>query len=415
MTDIIDLRDLPQQDAHHDARQGSVPFHVASIDQQDIDAVVEVLRGGWLTTGPACRAFEDAFARTIGHGVEAIAVNSCTSALHLALEALGVGHGDYVLVPSYTFTATAEVVRYLGAHPLLVDVDEATGNLTVDTVEQTYERLPRGVRARVKALVPVHFAGLACAMEELVALAERRGWALVDDAAHALPASRKGLPVGSYGDVTAYSFYATKTLCTGEGGMVVTRRPEVAARMRVMRLHGIDRDVFNRYAEPDRWRYAVVAPGFKYNMTDMAAALGLSQLRRLDAMRDRRAAIAASYTAAFAQVDGLGTPPDAPAGDVHAWHLYALRVLDGPRVRNRLVQELARLGVATSVHFIPLHLQPYYRDAYALEEHECPGATRLHGRELSLPLFPDMTPSQVQRVVEAVPLALARSRDRFGT
>lgn len=410
MTGVIHLRDGADS---HAPREG-LPFHVASIDETDVEAVVAVLRSGWLTTGPVCRAFEEGFASTVGHGVDALAVNSCTSAMHLALEALGVGTGDYVLTSSYTFTATAEVVRYLGAHPIFVDVDERTGNLTPDTVRQTYERLPASSRHRVKALMPVHFAGLPCAMDELVELADEHGWAVVDDAAHALPAARKGVPIGAYGDATAFSFYATKTLCTGEGGMVVTRRPEIAARMRVMRLHGIDRDVFDRFSEPDRWRYSVVAPGFKYNMTDLAAALGMSQLRRLHAMRDRRAAVAATYSEALATVDGVEVPPSAPAGDQHAWHLYALRVLEGPRVRNRLVQELARVGIGTSVHFIPLHLQPYYRNAYALEEQECPAATRLHGREISLPIFPDMTPAQVERVVEAVPAALARARDRVG-
>ena len=407
--EVIDLRDPAPA-----VEPVEVPFHTASITENDIAAVVAVMRGGWLTTGPVCKAFEDAFALALGEPVEALAVNSCTSALHLALEAHQVGPGDYVLLPAYTFTATAEVVRYLGAHPVLVDVDERTGNLTRATVEQAYLRLPSDVRPRVRALVPVHFAGLPCELEDLEALSREHRWAMVDDAAHALPAARKGVPVGGYGDATAYSFYATKTLCTGEGGMVVTRHPEIAARMRVMRLHGIDRDVFNRYAEPDRWRYEVVAPGFKYNLTDVAAALGLSQLRRLHAMRDRRAAVAARYSAALAGVDGLEVPPDAPPGDQHAWHLYALRVLDGPAVRNRLVRELARRGIATSVHFIPLHLQPYYRDAYALEERDFPGATRLHGRELSLPIFPDMTSRQVDAVIEAVPAALAAARQRSG-
>jgi dTDP-4-amino-4,6-dideoxygalactose transaminase len=388
----------------------SVPFHSASIDEGDIQAVVDVLRSGWLTTGPVCKAFEQAFARRLGPDVEALAVNSCTSGLHLALEAVGVGPGDYVITPAYTFTATAEVVRYLGAHPLLVDVDERTGNITADIVQRAFQRLPSTERHRIKALVPVHFGGLPCAMEELAALAEANDWALIDDAAHALPAERRGLPVGAYGDATAYSFYATKTLCTGEGGMVVTRRPELATRMRLMRLHGIDRDVFNRYAETDSWRYAVVAPGFKYNMTDIAAALGLSQLQRLRALRDQRAAIAATYSKAFADIDGLYLPPDAPEGDLHAWHLYALRVLDGQKVRDRLIEELGREGIGTSVHFIPLHMHPYYRQTYALEDRDCPSSTRLHRREVSLPLFPDMTPTQVDRVLEAVPAALVRAR-----
>jgi dTDP-4-amino-4,6-dideoxygalactose transaminase len=407
---MTDLVDRPVDALVVERKAVPVPFHRASIDESDIQAVVDVLRSGWLTTGPVCREFEASFAATLGPEVEALAVNSCTSGLHLALEAVGVGPGDYVITPAYTFTATAEVVRYLGAHPLLVDVDERTGNLTVDIVQRAYQRLPASERHRVKALVPVHFAGLPCAMEELQALAAANDWALVDDAAHALPAERRGRPVGSYGDITAFSFYATKTLCTGEGGMVVTRRPELAARMRLMRLHGIDRDVFNRYAETDSWRYAVVAPGFKYNLTDMAAALGLSQLHRLRALRDKRAQIAATYTAAFAGIDGLYVPPDAPAGDLHAWHLYALRVLDGQLVRDRLIQELGREGIGTSVHFIPLHMQPYYRETYALEDRDCPSATRLHRREVSLPLFPDMSCSQVERVLEAVPAALARAR-----
>jgi dTDP-4-amino-4,6-dideoxygalactose transaminase len=387
-----------------------VPFHVASIDDDDVEAVVDVLRSGWLTTGPVCAQFEQAFAAHLGGGVEALAVSSCTSALHLALEAVGVGPGDRVVVPSYTFTATAEVVRYLGAHPLLVDVDARTGNLTAEGVEQAVDDLPGPVRDTVRAVVPVHFAGLPCAMEQLCALAERRGWSVVDDAAHALPARRRGVPIGRYGDATAYSFYATKTLCTGEGGMVVTRDPVLAARMRVMRLHGIDRDVFDRYEQPDRWRYEVVAPGFKYNLSDMAAALGLSQLARLDRMRDRRAEVAAAYSAAFAGVEGLAVPPDAPVGDLHAWHLYALRVLDAPEVRNRMVRELAGLGVGTSVHFIPLHEQPYYRDSYGLDAGRFPGAARLFDQELSLPLFPGMTDGQVQHVLDAVPLALAWAR-----
>lgn len=389
-----------------------VPFHRASIDDDDVAAVVAVLRSGWLTTGPHARAFELAFAEALGGGVEALAVNSCTSGLHLALEAAGVGPGDYVLTTPYTFTATSEVVRYLGAHPLFADVDPVTGNVTPQTVLEAHDRVPRAERRRVRALLPVHFAGRPCDLTALTGLADDHGWRLVDDAAHALPASHAGLPVGRWGAATAFSFYATKTLCTGEGGMVVTGDPELAARMRTMRLHGIDRDSFDRYTSKDAWRYEVVAPGFKYNLGDVAAALGTTQLRRVGAMRDRRAAVAAAYDLAFAQVDGLGLPAHAAPGDEHAWHLYALRVLDGPEVRDALVRELARVGVGSSVHFIPLHLQPYYRDTYALTPQDFPAATLLHGQEISLPLFPDMTPTEVERVVEAVPRALARARAR---
>jgi dTDP-4-amino-4,6-dideoxygalactose transaminase len=386
-----------------------VPFHQISIDEVDIEAVVGVLRSGWLTTGPQARAFEEAFAAFLGGGVTALAVNSCTSALHLALEAVGVGPGDYVLTTPYTFTATGEVVRYLGAHPVFADVDPETGNLTADTVLEAYDRMSPWVRSRIRALLPVHFAGLPCDLTALTRIAADHGWALVDDAAHALPASHAGVPVGAWGCATAFSFYATKTLCTGEGGMVVTADEQLAQRMRVMRLHGIDRDAFDRYATYDSWRYDIIAPGFKYNLTDLAAALGLSQLPRVPAMRERRAAVARTYDEALAGVDGLHLPPQA-AADQHAWHLYALRVDDGAEVRDQLVRELAADGVGTSVHFIPLHLQSYYRDAYRLDPEAFPAANQLFSQEISLPLFPGMTADQVSRVADAVPRALRRAR-----
>jgi dTDP-4-amino-4,6-dideoxygalactose transaminase len=389
--------------------QSIVPFHTASITEEDVAGVVDVLRSGWLTTGKRCHEFERDFAHHLGGHVQAVTVNSCTSALHLALEAVGVGAGDFVLTTPNTFTATSEVVRYLGAHPVFADIDVRTGNLTAATVTAAFDRLPADLRPRVKALLPVHFGGLPCAMQDLTALAERHGWALVDDAAHALPASHRGVPIGRWGDATAFSFYATKTLCTGEGGMLVSSRPELVRRARTMRLHGIDADVFDRYTKVDAWRYRVVAAGFKYNMTDIAAALGISQLRRLHAMRDRRAAIALEYDAAFAGDDRLALPAAAPPGDEHAWHLYPLRLLAGADVRDATVRQLAQLGVVCSVHFIPLHLQPYYRDTYRLRPQDLPSALLLYGQELSLPLFPDMTPEQVQRVIDAVPVALDRA------
>jgi dTDP-4-amino-4,6-dideoxygalactose transaminase len=388
----------------------TIPFHAASIDEEDIAGVVAVLRSGWLTTGPRARAFEKSFAEALGGGVTALAVNSCTSGLHLALEALHVREGDLVLTTPYTFTATSEVIRYLGAHPVYADVDPVTGNLTRETVAEAFDRLAGAQRTRVKALVPVHFAGLPCDMTGLTGLAAQHGWAVVDDAAHALPAQHQGVPIGRWGAATAFSFYATKTLCTGEGGMVVTPHHGLAARMRTMRMHGIDRDAIDRYRMPDSWRYQVVAPGYKYNLPDVAAALGSTQLRKLHTMHARRAAVAAQYDAAFREVDGLAPPPHAVPGDEHAWHLYALRVTDGAAVRDELVRELARLGIGTSVHFIPLHLQPYYSRLYDIGPGSFPAADALFAQEVSLPLFPDMTPEQVARVVDAVPRALARAR-----
>ena len=391
-----------------------IPFHQADIDEDDIAAVVQVLRSGWVTTGPVCRAFEAAFATHLGGGVEAIAVNSCTAALHLALEAAGVKAGDVVLTSTYTFTATAEVVRYLGAHPVFVDVDPSTGNVTPASVAEAYDRLPPRQQARVRALVPVHFAGLACDMRTLDEMASGSGWSLIDDAAHALPATSGDYPVGRWGDATAFSFYATKTLCTGEGGMVVTSREDLAQRMRVMRLHGISADVFDRYRNVDTWRYDVVAPGFKYNLTDMAAAMGVTQLRRLEEMHQRRVEIAAFYDTALRCVEGLRIPPEAPAGQVHARHLYPLRVAGGAEVRDQLVRELGACGIGSSVHFIPLHMQPYYRDAYRLRRCDYPGATELFSQEISLPMFPQMSEDQMGRVAETVPLALRRALKAVG-
>jgi dTDP-4-amino-4,6-dideoxygalactose transaminase len=379
-----------------------VPFHVSDVDESDIAAVVAVLRDGWLTTGARCHAFEEAFSDFLGGGVQALAVNSCTSALHLALEAVGVGPGDRVITSPYTFTATAEVLRYLGAHPVFADVDPRTGNLTAETVLAAWQQLSLGVRRRVRAVVPVHFAGLPCEMEDLEELACLRGWQVVDDAAHALPAARQGRPIGTWGTATAFSFYATKTLCTGEGGMLVTSDDAVARRARTMRLHGIDRDAFDRYRSSDGWRYDVVAAGFKYNLTDIAAAMGCTQLRRLRETHRARTAIAAVYDSALGEVEGLALPATAPRGDEHARHLYPLRVTAGDGVRDLLVRHLAAHGITTSVHFIPLHLQPYYREKYGLQPGDFPGATALFGQEISLPLFPSMTTRQVQRVIDGV-------------
>jgi dTDP-4-amino-4,6-dideoxygalactose transaminase len=392
-----------------------IPFHVPSLDEADVEGVVDVLRTGWVTTGPKCREFEARFAEFLtgasGETVHAIAVNSCTSALHLALEACGIGPGDRVLVPVMTFTATAEVVRYLGADPVFVDVDARDFNITPDLVRAAVADLAPADRDRIKALVPVHYGGRACDMAVLEALCCENGWSLVDDAAHALPTRCGDRWIGRWGRATAFSFYATKTLCTGEGGMIVTRDAELAERMRVMRLHGISRDAFDRYrsAEP-AWYYEVVAPGFKYNLGDMAAALGLSQLRRLHEFRDARARIAARYGEGFARVEGMTVPVDAEPGDLHAWHLYPLRVSGGRAVRDALIDELAADQIGTSVHFIPLHLHPYWRDRYGLKPEQFPTATQLFEEEISLPIFVSMRDAQVERVIEVLPRALERAR-----
>lgn len=390
-----------------------IPFHVPTIDEHDIPGVLEVLRDGWITTGPRCRTFEQRFAEFLGGDVHCIAVNSATAALHLALEAVGLQPGDKVLTSPYTFTATAEVIRYLGADPLFADIDEQTFNLTTQTVRAALDGQPPEVRDRVRVFLPVHYGGLACAMEEFERLAREHGWRLIDDAAHALPTRRRGQLIGRFGDVSAFSFYATKTLCTGEGGMAVTPHADLAARMKVMRLHGISRDVFDRYrSRSPAWYYEVIAPGYKYNLGDLAAALGLSQLPRIEQFRVRRAAIAQAYSEGLRGLEGVVLPPLPPEGDTHAWHLYPLRVLGGRAVRDAFIEEMSQAGIATSVHFIPLHLHPYYRERYGLKPQDFPVADRVFSQEVSLPIYPSMTDAQVSRVVDAIPPALLAASRR---
>lgn len=388
-----------------------IPFHIPDLDETDIAGVTGVLRSGWLTTGQRCRQFEADFAEFLQgtEGLHAIAVNSGTSAMHLALEACGVGPGDRVLVPVMTFTATAEVVRYLGADPVFVDISGVDANLTVETVEAALSGLedPHTVRA----LMPVHYGGRACNMPALCSLAEARGWRVIDDAAHALPSTSGGRLVGTWGDATAFSFYATKTLCTGEGGMVVTSDQELADRMRVMRLHGISRDAFDRYRSGSTdWAYEIVAPGFKYNLTDLAASLGITQLARLESTTAARELRARRYTEGFASHPDLCPPPGPEQGDRHAWHLYSLRI-EGPRERrDRIIELLSEAGISTSVHFIPLHRMPYWRERYQLENTQFPMAEKVFAGQISLPLYPSLGLDQVDRVVEAVLAAVERTR-----
>jgi len=381
-----------------------LPFHLPDIGDDEINEVVDALRSGWLTTGPKTRRFEEDFARYIGAGVEALAVNSATAGLHLALEAAGIGPGDEVITTPFTFTATAEVIRYLGAHPVFVDIEENTHNIDPENIEAA-------ITTRTRAIIPVHFGGLACDMNRILKIALRHGLKVVEDAAHALPATVEKRLIGSLdSDATVFSFYATKTLATGEGGMVVTRNPELARRCRVMRLHGIDRDAFDRYTSvKPAWFYSVVAPGFKYNMTDIAAAIGIHQLRKVKSFRERREALAQRYDQAFQDLD-LQLPAHAPIGEKHAWHLYVIRLASAHLDRDEFINEMAALGIGTSVHFIPLHLHPYWRDTYHLTPEQFPNATRTFKQVVSLPLYPRMTNSDQDRVIDAVRSLLSRAR-----
>ncbi len=378
-----------------------LPFARPDIGDAEVAAVTRALRSGWVTTGPETRAFEQEFAAYLGGGVQAIAVNSATAGLHLALEAVGIGPGDEVIAPTLTFTATVEVARYLGADARLVDVDPVT--LNIDPA-----RIEAAITPRTRAILPVHYGGLACDMTAILDIARRHGLQVVEDAAHALPATHGGTLVGRLPSAAAvFSFYANKTITTGEGGMVVTRDEQLAARMRLMRLHGISRDAFDRFSSrTPAWYYEVVAPGFKYNLGDMAAALGRVQLARLPAFVQRRRQLATRYLQELKELPLL-LPADAPAGDAHAWHLFVIRLRDDARVtRDAVIQALSEAGIGTSVHYLPLHRQPYWRDRYALTPAQFPVAEQAYQRMLSLPLFTAMSDDEQARVIEALKAVL---------
>lgn len=374
-----------------------IPFALPDIGDEEIAAVNEALRSGWVTTGPTTKQFEQAFSEHLGGGVESIAVNSATAGLHLALEALGVGPGDEVIAPTLTFTATVEVIRYLGADVVLVDVDRITLNLDPAMVRAA-------ISPRTKVLMPVHYAGLACNMDEILSIAREHGLKVVEDAAHALPSTWKGTPVGQLSsDVTVFSFYANKTITTGEGGMAVTRNAELARRMRVMRLHGMNRDAFDRFSsKTPAWYYEIVAPGFKYNLTDIASAIGIEQLRKLPRFLARRQELAARYYETLAGLPLL-LPADAPTGDVHAWHLYVIRLVpEASLARDAVIAALADLGIGTSVHYVPLHRQPYWRDRYSLTPEMYPVADAAYLSMLSIPLYTKMSDADQDRVIAAL-------------
>jgi len=346
-----------------------------------------------LTTGPKACEFEKKFAAFLGYGVQAVAVNSATAGLHLALEACGVGPGDSIIVPTLTFTATAAVVRYLGAEVVLVDVEPGTYLIDLADAE-------RRVTARCKAIMPVHFGGFPCDMQAVLAFGRRHDLRVIEDAAHALPAQRDGRFVGTWeSDTTVFSFYANKTITTGEGGMLVTRDPSIAARARVMRTHGINRDSFDRFRKVGAsWAYDVVAPGFKYNLTDVAAAIGLVQLSKAEALRKSRQKVALQYMERLAGLP-LDLPNHAPDGSLHAWHLFPIRIRESARVsRDDVIKALTKAGIGSSVHYRPLHMMTYWKDRYDLQPREFPVAERYFAGAVTLPLFPGMTEAEVENV-----------------
>ena len=372
-----------------------IPFHLPDIGEDEIQSVVETLRSGWLTTGIKAKKFEEDFEAYIG-APHAVAVNSGTAALHLALEAVGIKAGDEVIVPTMTFTATAEVVLYLGARPVLVDCQEDTLNIDPAAIV-------RAIGPKTKAIMPVDFAGQPCELGKILEIARDRKLAVIEDAAHALPARYQGKMVGTLSDITCFSFYATKTITTGEGGMATTANPEWAERMRMMSLHGISKDAWKRYTASGSWYYEVEYPGYKYNLTDIAASLGLVQLKRVEEFYLARKRIAGLYDAGFSDVPEIRRP--AVRDDVqHAWHLYVIQLdLDRLRIgRDEFIEALKKENIGTSVHFIPLHLHPFYKRTFGYKPSDFPKATAAFDRIISLPIFPKMSDADVERVVGAV-------------
>jgi dTDP-4-amino-4,6-dideoxygalactose transaminase len=398
-----------------------IPFARPFIGTEEEEAVLRVLRSGWLTTGPETLAFEEEFAAFLGGGassessgsseLKALAVNSATSGLHLAVKAAGVGEGDVVLVPSFTFTATAEVVRYERADVAFVDVEKDGFLMDAEKLEATLARLyahktaykDGGPCGRPAAVIPVHYGGLPCNMEEIMRIAGKYRAAVIEDAAHSFPSRlSSGEYAGCVGDTGVFSFYATKTLATGEGGMLVTKNEDIARQVSVLRSHGIDRPVFARYTDPKAsWFYEVVEPGFKYNLPDLLAAIGRVQLRRANELLMMRRNIARRYDEAFGGDDRFVIPP---GGDSNAYHLYPLRIKPEALGLDRaaFIAALQEKGIGVSVHFIPLHTMPYYRARYRLRPEDFPETMRSYHQEVSLPIWPGMTEEMIDRVTEAV-------------
>jgi dTDP-4-amino-4,6-dideoxygalactose transaminase len=434
-----------------------LPFALPDIDESEFEEVKQVLQSGWLTTGAKTVQFEKAFSSYLG-AKHAIALNSCTAAMHLALEAVRLQPGDFVLTSPYTFAATAEVIRYFNAVPVFVDVERDTFNIDPEKLSETIQDLqqalsgsvPRtpGVKkalaqsapdtlrsAAVRAVMPVHIAGHPCQVDRIYEIAAQHEMAVIEDAAHSLPARYKGYLIGSpvnnkFGSkipankkappfITCFSFYATKTLTTGEGGMLVTEDDELAERCRIMSLHGISKDAWKRYTSEGSWYYEIVAPGFKYNMTDVASAIGIAQFRKLEKMWKRREEIAQRYDDAFSNLPEFETPTVRKDID-HSWHLYVLRLnrerMKQPAnsktgIRGEFIQDLKRRNIGSSVHFIPLHLHPYYRELYGYEPGDFPVAVSQFERAISLPIYSRMSNDDVEDVITAVKESLKRSGD----
>lgn len=394
------------------SRKTFLPFALPSISEDAIEEVAQVLRSGWVTSGPKVKQFEMEFGDFVG-SKETIAVNSATAGLHLALEAIGLTSNDAAITSSITFTATAEVICYFGAEPILTDVDSIHNLMTPESLEATIntkckwngkELISKKTGKHIKAVLPVHLAGYTCDMENILAIAKKYNLSVIEDAAHAFPAVHKNKMIGTWGDFTVFSFYATKGITTGEGGMITTPHKEAAERIRRMRLHGINRDAFNRPG----WYYEVVDAGYKYNMTDISAVLGVVQLKESHGFWERRTDIAKHYNTEFAQLKGVKLPKEDENG-IHSWHLYRIEI--DPKIakigRDTLVEELKELNIGTSLHFIPIFEHPYYKKTYGFQRKDYPNACQMYDKSVSLPLFAGMTTTDEKDVIDAVKALLS--------
>jgi dTDP-4-amino-4,6-dideoxygalactose transaminase len=372
-----------------------IPYNRPSIGEDEIAEVVDTLRSGWLTTGPKVARFEEAFRAYVG-APHAIGVSSCTAGLFLALAAAGIGPGDEVITTPFTFCATVNVIVQQGATPVLVDISPDDYNINPDLIEAW-------ITPRTRAIIPVHYGGQPCRMDEILDIARRHQLLVIEDAAHAHGARYNGRLIGGFGDVAVFSFYATKNMTTGEGGMVTSHLEPLAERIRLLSNHGMDANAKHRYDARGSWYYEVLAPGYKYNLTDIQAALGLHQLRQLESFLARRTEIAARYSEAFSTIDRVLVPRARPEVR-HTWHLYPIQVQTGGNAsaRDRFIARLRDRGIGTSVHFIPIHYHPYYREGFGFRKGDFPVCEAVYEGIISLPLYPRLTDEEVERVIDAV-------------
>ena len=378
-------------------------FHRPFISEEEIDEMVDTLRSGWLSMGPKTIRFEEEFNKYIG-STKSVAVSSWTAAGHLTLEAFGIEKGDEVIVPTMTFPATAEIVCYFGATPVIVDVDKDTLNISLEEIE-------KAITPKTKAIIPVHYGGQPCDLDEIQEIAKIHNLKVLEDAAHSLPATYKGKKIGTISDVTCFSFYATKTLSTGEGGMICTNDQEIAERCAIMRLHGINRDAWKRYSESGSWYYEVVAPGYKYNFTDLQASLGLPQLKKVDTMWEWRKKISSEYFKGFKDLDLL-TLPFIKDDRESSWHLFPVRLNLEMLTKNRaqIIDELKKHNIGVGVHFMPVHQHLYYSETFKLDDKNYPVASATFPRLMSLPIYPGMTDNSVEKVIATVTKILNQYR-----